>query len=459
MSPTHAFTRADDAPALILGEETCSFAALRRQVDALKARLTDKPSGLVILRFHRSLAFVARFLALYEAGQPVAVFAHDWTDPEVEARRASLGDCFELDEALSVSWRSGRTEPFRHPETAVVLFTSGSTGAPRAVQLSRRNIDANVAAVLTSLDFASVSRQTLFLPLSYSFGLLGQLLPALVAGIPTHLLANLVELKRLLDDGRLQGMISGVPSHHETLLRLLGDGPSNTRDVTHVVSAGAPLSLELRQRLTRAFPASRVYACYGQTELAPRVLCLRSDHPAFFSSATGFPVGSLTVKLTSEGELCVRGEQVMLGYLGAPEATREKVREEGWLHTGDVAELSPQGLVTLLGRNDELLKVGGERLSPLEIEAVLRVLPGVTDAAVSGREDALYGMTLTAFLRFEPGAPTPLKRELRQTLREHLSPHKVPTEFYRVEQLPRTSNGKLQRARLTECIHPERRLG
>ncbi|NTX52968.1 class I adenylate-forming enzyme family protein [Myxococcus sp. CA039A] len=459
MSTAHAFFRADDTPALILGEETCSFAALRREVETLKAGLVDRPRGLAILRAHRSLGFITRFLAFYEAGVPLAVFAPEWTDSEVEARRSGLGDCFELDESLSVSWRSGRSEPPHHPETAVVLFTSGSTGAPRAVQLSRRNIEANVAAVLASLDFASVSQQTLFLPLSYSFGLLGQLLPALAAGVPTSLLGNLVELKRLLDEGRLHGMISGVPSHHETLLRLLGDAPALTKDVTHVVSAGAALNLELRQRLMRAFPSSRVYTCYGQTELAPRVLCLRSDHPAFLSTATGFPVGSLTVKLTPEGELCVRGEQVMLGYLGAPEATREKVREEGWLHTGDVAERSPEGLVTLLGRNDDLLKVGGERLSPLEIEAALRALPGVTDAAVSGRDDALYGMTLTAFLQFEPGAPNPLKRELRQALRERLSPHKVPTEFYRVEELPRTSNGKLQRGRLAACLHPEQRLG
>ena len=128
---------------------------------------------------------------------------------------------------------------------------------------------------------SSAPAQTLVLPLSYSFGLLGQLLPALAAGLPTALLGNLVELKALLDEGQLVGMLSGVPSHHETLLRLLGDGPLRTQGVTQVVSAGAALSLPLRQRLLRAFPSSRIYTNYGQTELSPRVLCLRSDHPAF----------------------------------------------------------------------------------------------------------------------------------------------------------------------------------
>jgi long-chain acyl-CoA synthetase len=287
--------------------------------------------------------------------------------------------------------------------------------------------------------------------------LLGQLLPALAAGLHTELLGNLVELKALLEEGRLVGMISGVPSHYEALLRLLGAGPVLSQGVTHVVSAGAALSLPLRQRLLQAFPASRLYTNYGQTELSPRVLCLRSDHPAFLSTATGFPVGTLAVKLTSEGELCVRGEQVMLGYLGAPEATGEK-SEDGWFRTGDMAELSPEGLVTILGRNDDLLKVGGERLSPFEIEAALRDLPGVEEAAVWGREDPLYGTTLTAFLQLRPGAPCLPRRELRQALRRSLSPHKIPADYYRVEQLPRTANGKLRRSRLQEFLLPEHRI-
>jgi long-chain acyl-CoA synthetase len=147
----------------------------------------------------------------------------------------------------------------------------------------------------------------------------------------------------------------------------------------------------------------------------------------------------------------------MLGYLGAPEATREKL-EDGWLRTGDMAELAPDGLVTILGRNDDLLKVGGERLSPFEIEAALRELPGVEDCAVWGRADPLYGTTLLAFLQLRHGASCPSQRELRQALRDRLSPHKIPVDYYRVEQLPRTSNGKLQRARLVEFTQPERRI-
>ncbi|WP_342379524.1 acyl--CoA ligase [Myxococcus stipitatus] len=128
------------------------------------------------------------------------------------------------------------------------------------------------------------------------------------------------------------------------------------------------------------------------------------------------------------------------------------------MRPGDLARIDPDGLVTLLGRNDDLLKVGGERLSPVEIEAALRTLPLVEDAAVWGREDALYGTSLTAFLQLSAGTPCPSRHALRLALRDQVSPHKVPADFYRVEQLPRSSNGKLQRHRLGELLHPGRRI-
>ncbi|AGC42923.1 AMP-dependent synthetase and ligase [Myxococcus stipitatus DSM 14675] len=457
MRTAQAFTRTDASVALQLGGRSLTFESLREAVEARKHRLGVLPPGIAILRAHRSREFIATFLALYEAGAPLAVFATEWTAPETEVRRQLLGRCFELDESFRVSWRSEQTQTCHHPDTALVLFTSGSMGAPRAVQLSRENIEANVVAVRRSLDFDTAPEQTLVLPLSYSFGLLGQLLPALAAGVPTVLLSNLVELKARLEEGALVGMLSGVPSHHETLLRLLGEAPPRTHAVTHVISAGAALDVALRQRLLRAFPRARVYVNYGQTELSPRVLCLRSDHPAFLSQAAGYPVGELTVKQGDDGELWVRGNQVMLGYLGDEGATRGKM-EGGWLRTGDLARIDSDGLVTLLGRNDDLLKVGGERLSPLEIEAALRMLPHVEDAAIWGREDALYGTSLTAFLQLPAGAPGVSREALRRALRDQLSPHKVPADFYRVEQLPRSSNGKLQRHRLGELLQPGRRI-
>lgn len=476
--------RHPDEIAIAVGGAAISFGALRREVERCKQRLAGRlhdvggaGESICILHARKRPSFVIGLLALYELGWPVAVLAPEQTPAEVARRRPLLGRWIELgsdgaatgvaegiaggvDAPLDVIDANADAPAVHHPDTALVLFTSGSTGMPRAVQLSRANIEANIAAVVQALDFASAPGQVLFLPLSYSFGLLGQLLPALRAGVRTEILDNLVVLKALVDRGALAGMLSGVPAHLETVLRLLAGKPCP--GVTHVISAGAPLHLGLRRRLLAAFPGARIYNNYGQTELAPRALCLRSDQAGFLSEAAGYPVGNLAVRLTDAGELCVRGDQVMLGYLGDAAATRARIVEmdgDGWLHTGDLATIDDSGLVTILGRNDELFQIGGERLGPAEIEAALAELPGVAHAAVLSQEDALYGASLVALLQMADASMLPRAAELRHRLRAVLSPHKIPGRFYTVAALPRTASGKLQRRRLPDHLREHLRAG
>jgi long-chain acyl-CoA synthetase len=455
MTHRQVFERADADTALLLGDVPVSFQELRERIHARRHLVAALPPGIAVLEASRRLDFIVNSLALFEAGHPQALLAPDWTEPEQALRRQRLGPWFALDEHMSVIREERSSGPSPHAEAALILFTSGSTGAPRAVQLSRANVEANLHAVRASLDFHTAREQVLFLPLSYAFGLLGQLWPALVAGTRTRLVGNLVELKAIAEAGALRGMISGVPSHYETLARLLG--ATAFPDVTHVVSAGSALSVPLRQRLREAFPRAHLYANYGQTELSPRALCLRSDHPAFFTSATGYPAGNLSVKLTAEGELCIQGDQVMLGYLGDPQATHERL-QDGWLRTGDTARIAPDGLVTVLGRNDDVLKVGGERIGPTELEAALQALPGVEAAAVCGQEDALYGTAILAFLELHQDAAPWSVRDVKLALRKSLSPHKIPSRYFVVERLPRTANGKLQRHLLAELMATSRSL-
>lgn len=437
--------------ALRLGDFSLSFAELGRAVDRDKAGLERPHGGICVVRAERTLGFVVRFLALYELGVPQALVAPDWTAAELDTRVGCLQRWFQLDEDGRVTRQGTSGEPIHHEDCAVVLFTSGSTGAPRAVQLSRHNIEANVVAVVTALAFEPAGEQALFLPLHYSFGLLGQLLPALRVGASTRLVTGLVEVKQLAERGALRGMVSGVPSHLEALVRLFGDRPLALEGVTHVISAGAALSVSLRRRLAHTFPDSRVYSNYGQTELSPRALCMDSGHPAFFTTATGYPVGDVEVRTGEDHELLVRSRQVMLGYLGDPRATAEKIGD-GWLHTGDAATIAEDGLVTVLGRRDHVLDIGGARVDPVEIESALEALPGVVAAAVLRQDDDLRGGVLIALLAGERAGALPGHRELRHRLREQLSPGKIPARFYQVAELPRTASGKLQRAALPDLL-------
>jgi len=430
--------------ALVTGDGACTFGELDARVKARAAGLGGVEAPVIVVTASMTIDFVVSLLAILAARRPAAVFSPHWSPRERQAGLALLGACAELGRAGEVTARRDGPAADLHPDTRLILFTTGSTGEPKAVQLSETNIESNTAAVADALSFATARVQVLFLPLSYSYGLLGQLLPALRTGVATELVERLVDVADRFAEGSVEGMVSGVPSHHATLLRLIPPGSACDR-VTHVVSAGAAASPELRRRLREAFPGAVIYANYGQTEASPRVLCLPSSHPKFFTPATGFPVGRLRVRLGGDGELLVRGPQVMLGYLGDPEGTARKLAG-GWLHTGDLATLDDEGLVTVNGRADDLINVGGERISLIEVEAALAGVGGVRHAAAVAVTDELYGTSWAAYV--EPVGDEVTADQLTEELRLRLPPRKMPAELHLIPELPLTQNGKVDRRAL-----------
>jgi acyl-coenzyme A synthetase/AMP-(fatty) acid ligase len=147
----------------------------------------------------------------------------------------------------------------------------------------------------------------------------------------------------------------------------------------------------------------------------------------------------------------------MLGYLGDARATAEVI-VDGWLRTGDAATIAGDGLVTVLGRRDHVLDIGGTRVDPVEIESALAEVPGVAAAAVLRQDDELRGGVLVALLVGERPGALPGHAELKRRLREQLSPGKIPARFYQVSELPRTASGKLRRAALADLVAPGRVL-
>lgn len=424
--------RTQVTPALIGPWGSTSFAELRTLVDRQKENLAAGPaSDTPLLACQPNPEFISRFLAHLETGIPVALVAPELSAAEREQRQTLLKNP-------------------RHPECGVIVFTSGSTGQPKGVQLSQENLEANTDAVIESLDFAKAPQQNLFLSLSYSYGLFGQLLPALKLGIPTKILTKFSDARQEFAEGRAAGMWSGVPSHWEALLRVTT--PEQSAEVTHVISAGAALPLDLRERLRAHFANATIYNNYGLTEASPRVLSFSSRHPRFFEADTvGFAVKGLQVREGESGELLVKGRQVMLGYLGGDSS---KI-QDGWLRSGDVVSIDPEGLVHIQGRLDDLFNIGGERVSPLEIDAALARLPGVKEAAVLVEKHPIYGAQLSAFL---VGEDLPTKKDVLAEMRRQLSGHKVPLEYFIISALPRTPNGKLRRSGLADLKTSATRL-
>jgi len=401
--------------ALIFQDEKISFDQLNHLIEKKIPELThDK---IEFIKASNTLECIVSILSALKADKPIALFSENITEKKYKNSAE-----FILKSSL-------------HPDTALILFTSGSSGDSKMVQLSHKNIKANTKAVIEALDFDKIEVQALFLPLSYSYGLLGQLLPALTLGKTTYVLDHMIKIKSLVENNLVQ-MISAVPSQHIVLLKILND----TKALSHIISAGAPLYLNLRRELVKKYSHGTIYNNYGQTELSPRALSLKSSDPDFLTDATGRVVRGLEYKINPEGELLFKGEQVMLGYLG------ESENKSQWHNTGDLA-LDDNGLITIQGRKDALVKIAGQRVSLKFLEAIIEKESSVNHAAVLYKEDELYGQKL--FLFYEGSL---LEKEILEIFKLESGLSIIPEEIIKLDQFPKNSNGKIDYLNLKERL-------
>jgi len=238
-----------------------------------------------------------------------------------------------------------------------------------------------------------------------------------------------------------------------------------TRDLTslaHVLSGGAQVPEALVRRIEDTLGVDFTIV-YGQTECSPALTnTLPSDTPEDKGTTVGPPLPHTEVRIVSpetgetvpvgeRGELWARGYFTMLGYWDDPEATTDTLLPDGWLRTGDLATMDERGYCRIVGRLKDMIIRGGENLFPVEIEEVLYQHPSVAEVAVVGLPDERWGEVVAAFVR--PSDPTnpPTAAELRAHLRDHLSPQKTPTAWFRVDGFPLTGSGKIQKFALRDA--------
>jgi acyl-coenzyme A synthetase/AMP-(fatty) acid ligase len=340
----------------------------------------------------------------------------------------------------------------------LLLFTSGSSGVPKGVVLGKAGIEANVDAILSYLPVAHFSTTALVLPMSYSYALVGQALVTLRAGGRLLLLNDVpfasTQVEAMANEGATG--LSSVP----TSLRLICQAalelaPGDRPPLGYMASAGAPLDEKTRGLMKDAFPDAQRFNQYGLTEACPRVTGLSDAEPAFAHGSVGRPLPGITVTAVTPdgtplppgevGELLVQGPSVMLGYLDDPEGTARVLTPDG-LRAGDRGYVDADGFVFVLGREDGVVKVAGERISVEEVAAVLRLAPGVREACVVAVPDELMGAHLVAFIEPQPGVDaTPAVRE---AARQRLSAARRPRRVVQLAELPRGANGKLDLAAL-----------
>lgn len=222
-----------------------------------------------------------------------------------------------------------------------------------------------------------------------------------------------------------------------------------------VCSAGAAMDLGMYAAIKELFPNGTLFNNYGLTEAAPRVAYVSEREPRFFSGSCGKPMCGVEVKLIDaethanvpsgeSGVLAVKGPNITTGYLNDEEQTKAAFTSDGYFISRDIARIE-EGFIYILGRSDDIFNVGGEKISPDEIEHCLNQLPDVEASGVIGVPDALRGQVPAAFLILRNAIP---RHSILHQLHEHLRPAAMPVHLYEVNELPTTANGKIQRNKL-----------
>lgn len=348
-------------------------------------------------------------------------------------------------------------------DVAMMLFTSGTSGAPKGVMLSHGNVLSNTRAVIASLDLRAPDVAAMVLPFAYSYG--SSVLHTHVAVGATLALVGTTAFPAAVLAGIERHRCTGLPGVPSTFAQLLRSGlldKHDTSSLRYVTQAGAAMAPALGARVRAAFPNARLHVMYGQTEATARIACLPAEDFDRKPGSVGKAIAGTTIRIVdaegrevprgATGELVVDGPGVMLGYFRDAEETARALHG-GVLHTGDLASMDEEGHVTLQGRRSEMIKSGAHRIAPQEIEAVLGELPEIAECAVTGVPDDVLGQAIVAFLIPAPGAAIDRRAVLAHCLAQ-LPRFKLPARVEIVDALPRTPSGKLQRWALAAAVAP-----
>jgi long-chain acyl-CoA synthetase len=340
---------------------------------------------------------------------------------------------------------------------ALILYTSGSTGKPRGVVQTWHNLDANTRSIAHYLELTAADRAMLVLPLSYCYGR-SVLQTHLLAGASVFLDNRFMYPRVVLEAISSEGCtgFAGVPMTFELIRRQVDVTSLGPLPLRYLTQAGGAMSRETIRWVRRAFHPARLFVMYGQTEATSRLSYLPPENAEEKEGSIGIAIPGVELTVMDDsgaeaaagevGHLVARGDNVTRGYLDEPEETAAILRG-GWLWTGDLAWRDADGFFFHVGRAKEILKIGGHRVSPVEIEQAIARHPEVAEAAVVGIKHEVAGEAAAAFVvRREESAVT--EADLRRFCSESLPHFKLPATITFVDALPRNEAGKVLRAEL-----------
>ena len=362
---------------------------------------------------------------------------------------------------LSSGRREKVVDTVEPQDIAVLQYTGGTTGTPKAAMLTHENLLANAHQMLAWFPQVKVGKETILgiLPFFHVYGLTLVLNAGLLLAAKTVLIAGGWVPAEVFESIRRDHptILPGVPTLY---VALLNDERSQQVELSAIdiaVSGGAPLPIEIKREFDRV-TGGHLYEGYGLTEASPVVAAQPWDERGKLGSI-GLPLPGTEARIVDletgrpvpvgdDGELVVRGPQVMAGYWHRPEETADILRD-GWLHTGDIARMDSDGYFFIVDRKKDLIITGGENIYPREVEEVLFEHPKVKEVAVVGVPHRFGGEIAKAFVVLKPGE-TATKRDIVHFASERLAKHKVPRAVEFRDSLPTAPSGKVIRRILAE---------
>jgi acyl-CoA synthetase (AMP-forming)/AMP-acid ligase II len=396
----------------------------------------------------------AKLLVTISLFLPVATAAIDGTD---------VSEIFVCDQAegyRSVMELIASTAP--EPEVtidpaedvAVLPYSSGTTGAAKGVMLTHRNIATNISQAEVMITLAEEERIIAILPFFHIYGL------SVLMNLPLRLGATVVVLPKFelqqflttLDEQRITRAFVAPPVVLALAKHPAVDGVDLSA-LKHVTSAAAPLDGELAEACAKRLGLHAVLQAYGMTELSPGTHAVPQDDPEPPPGAVGKLFPSTEMRLVGadgndadEGEIWIRGPQVMKGYLGRPADTDATIDRDGWLHTGDIGRVDSRGYLYVVDRVKELIKYHGYQVPPAELEAVLLTDDRIADAAVIG-VSADGNEVPKAFVVPTPGAEL-TETDVMEYVAARVAPYKKIRQVEFIDAVPKAASGKILRREL-----------
>lgn len=389
-----------------------------------------------------------RFGYIADAIKPFCVIGFDKMDTDIQ--KVSLKDFKQLPDVLETTDVSFPNEE----AIADILFTTGTTGAPKGVPLTFKNEAAAARNINTYIGNMADDVELLALPVSHSFGL-GRVRCCLINGQTIILLGSFVNTKKLFRTIEEEGVagFTMVPASWKFLQKMSGDKLAEyAHQLKYIEMGSAYFSPEDKRHLAELLPTTRVTMHYGLTEASRSAFMeFHEDEANIATVGKASPYTDIQVfdekgnmlPQGQEGEICVKGEHVTKGYLNIPED--DIFYGDGYFRTGDSGTINEDGYITLKSRIKELINVGGKKVAPTEVDEQILKIPGVADCACVASKDpeGVLGEVVKAFI--VKGSEDITFEQISEQLMGKLEAYKMPARYEWIDAIPKTANGKIQR--------------